>query len=126
MDMETALKFALDIKADDIRAFARSIMEEYESAKDDTDFFIDTDEGEYRFIHKDAIDAIFRESIEELADECYDIEGMKKKMGNLAVYFSFDYDSFADDAKMDGFGHHFSSYDGSEYEQGKYYMFRTN
>lgn len=126
MDTKTALKFALDIKADDIRTFARSIMEEYESAKDDTDFFTDTDEGEYRFIHKDAIDEIFREEIEQLADDCYNLKRMKKQMGNLAKYFNFDYDKFVEDAKMDGFGHHFSSYDGSEYENADWYMFRLN
>lgn len=127
MDTKTALKFAKDIDASDIRAFARAVMEAYETSKDSDDFTAETDEGEYRFIDEDAIKSIHRESIEELVDDCYDLEKMKKSLGNLADYFNFDYSSFAEDCRLiDGYGHHFASYDGNEYENGKFFMFRVN
>jgi hypothetical protein len=119
--------FAKDISASDIRAFARAVMEGYESDRKGIDFTVETDEGEYRFIEEDAIERIHRESIEQLVDDCYDLEKMKKDMGNLANYFNFDYDGFAEDCKnSDGYGHHFAGYDGNEYENGKFYMFRVN
>ena len=127
MKIKTALKFAKEIKASDIRAFARAVMESFENSKDYDDFSADTDEGEYRFIRSDEIDRIHRESIEQIVDECYDLEKIKGGMGNLANYFHFDYDQFAEDCKSnDGFGHHFSGYDGSEHENDDFYMFRTN
>lgn len=122
MNTKTALQFAKDVSADDIRAFARAVMEAYESAHDDNDFTVETEEGEYRFIEEDAIERIHREEIEELVDDCYLSD---KNVPNIVKNY-FDYDSFARDCRLsDGYGHHFSSYDGSEEYEGTYYMFRV-
>lgn len=127
MNTKTALKFAKDISASDIRAFARAVMEGFESDRKGIDFTVETDEGEFRFIHENEIESIHRESIEQFVDDCYDLEKMKKDMGTLANYFNFDYDGFAEDCKnSDGYGRHFASYDGDEYENGNFYMFRVN
>lgn len=123
MDINTALKFAKDISASDIRAFARAVMEGYESARDSDDFTVETDDGEYRFIVEDAIERIHRAEIEDLVDDCY----LADKNIPETIKNYFDYDSFARDCRLsDGYGHHFARYDGNEYENGKYYMFRTN
>lgn len=122
MNTKTALQFAKDISADDIRAFARAVMEAYENARDDNDFTVETEEGEYRFIEEDAIERIHREEIEELVDECY----LSDKNIPETIKRYFDYDSFARDCRLsDGYGHHFSSYDGSEENNGNYFMFRV-
>lgn len=127
MKIKTALKFAKDISASDIRAFARAIMEEYESDREGIDFTVETDEGEFRFISDSEIETIHRESIEELVDDCYDLEKIKNNLGNLANYLNFNYDGFARDCLINyGYGHHFASYDGNEYEQDNFYMFRVN
>ncbi len=122
MNRKTALKFAKDINADDIRVFAREVIEAYESARNDCDFTVDTSEGEYRFIEEDSIERIHREEMETLVDDCY----LSDKNIPEIIKRYFDYDSFARDARrFDGYGHHFSSYDGSEYEIDSYYMFRV-
>lgn len=123
MNTKTALMFAKDISASDVRAFARAVMEEYESASNDRDFTVETDEGEYRFIHEDEIESIHLEEIENLVDDCY----LSDKNIPEIVKQYFDYNSFAHDCRLsDGYGHHFSSYDGSEENNGKYFMFRVN
>jgi hypothetical protein len=120
MNTKTALKFAKDISASDIRAFARAVMEAYETSRNDNDFTVETEEGEYRFIEEDAIERIHREEIEELVDDCYLSEA-----SDICKRY-FDYDSFVRDCRLsDGYGHHFSSYDGSEENEGTYYMFRV-
>lgn len=123
MNTKTALQFAKDISADDVRAFARAVMEGYESAKDYNDFTVETEEGEYRFVDEDAIERIHREEIESVVDDCYLSDKNIPKM----IKRYFDYDSFARDCRLsDGYGHHFSSYDGSEEQNGNYFMFRVN
>lgn len=123
MDTKTALKIAKILDSEAIREDARAILEAYKEQKD---FVVELNEGEYRIIHDNAIDDIFDREIRELADECYDIEGIKKKMGNVGRYFTFDYDSFVRDCRYDGYGHHFSSYDGSEESVGPWNIFRVN
>ena len=123
MNIKTALQFAKDISAADVRAFARAVMEAYEIARDDDDFTVETEEGEYRFIEEDAIERIHREEIENLVDDCY----LSDKNIPEMIKRYFDYDSFARDCRLsDGYGHHFSSYDGSEEQNGNYFMFRVN
>ncbi len=122
MNTKTALKFAIDISADDIRAFARAVVEAYDNAKDGNDFTVETEEGEYRFIKEDAIERIHREEIESVVDDCY----LSDKNIPEMIKRYFDYDSFARDCRLsDGYGHHFSSYDGSEENNGTYFMFRV-
>lgn len=127
MDTKIALQIAKEINVSDLREAARTILEAFENAEDSSDFTVDFGNIEYRIIHDDAIETIHRASIAEMVDDCYDLEGMKRKMGNLAAYMEFDYDSFARDCRMsDGYGHHFSSYDGEEIEVENWHIFRTN
>jgi len=90
----------------------------------DNDFEVDIDGGSYRFIDADDIDEIWTDSLIELLHDCYEVPD------NLANYI--DYDKWADDCKVDGMGHHFSGYDGSEYEACndknviQWHIFRTN
>ena len=123
MNTKTALQFAKDISADDVRAFARAVMDAYDSARDADDFTVETDEGEYRFIEEDAIERIHREEIENIVDDCY----LSDKNIPEMIKRYFDYDSFARDCRLsEGYGNHFSSYDGSEEQNGNYFMFRVN
>lgn len=123
MNTKIALQFAKDIHADDIRAFASAVMDAYDSARNGNDFTVETEEGEYRFIEEDVIESIHREEIETLVDDCY----LSDKNIPEMIKRYFDYDSFARDCRLsDGYGHHFSSYDGSEEQNGNYFMFRVN
>ena len=122
METKTALKIAKILDSEALREDARAILD----AHDSDDFTVELNEGEYRIIHDNAIEDIFDSEIRELADDCYDVEGIKEKMGNVGRYFTFDYDSFVEDCRMDGYGHHFSGYDGSEESVGPWNIFRVN
>lgn len=122
MDTKTALKIALEIDHSDIRSDARDIL----SAYNGKDFIVELGRKEYRIIHDDVIDDIFDSQLRELVDECYDIEEIKEKMGNVGRYFTFDYDSFVDDCRIDGYGHHFASYNGEEIEVSNWHIFRVS
>lgn len=114
---------------------------EYLTDTEDDDF----EAGGYRFIHKDAIDKIMEDElsgdtymlgcftdwfladlldmplrfIEKLQEaEAYDAIGELILAKGLMPELVESYVS------SDGYGHHFNSYDGSEYEFGNYYMFR--
>lgn len=83
------------------------------------DFYIEPENGgEYRLIHKDAIEVIYYESIIELIKDCYNL--------NLPDFVEVDWDATVENCKVDGYGHHFSSYDHSEEYAEDYYIFRTN
>jgi len=86
--------------------------------ENDSDFYIEIDGEEYRLIHEGDIDEIWEESLEELLRDCYEVP---KELENY-----IDYEKWVDDCKYDGKGHHFGTYDGSEYEAGGWYIFRTN
>ena len=83
-----------------------------------TDFTMDIDGGEYRFIETGDIEGIWTDSLIELLEECYTVPDYVKPY--------VDYDAWAEDCKMDGMGHHFGSYDGNEYETNHWHVFRTN
>lgn len=105
----------------------------------------DIQSDSYRAIHKDSIDEIMEEEL--LSDRyvlgCFndwfiaDITGLSldavqkaqksdsyELLGELMVTHIEEVVSSY--VSMDGYGHHFSSYDGSEEEVGDYYIFRTN
>lgn len=118
MNTKTALQIAQYIEADDIRAKAREIME-----LADDDFRVEGGRAAYRIIEEDAIERIHDDEMRELVDACYLADRHIPDM--LRSYF--DYERFARDCRMsDGYGHLFSSYDGSEETFGSYYVFRTN
>lgn len=127
MDMQTALQIAKELDVSDIRTDARAILEAFESARDREDFTVDFGRIEYRIISDDEIEAIHRREIEDLVDDCYNLEKVRKELGGVGRYLTFDCDAFARDARIsDGYGHHFASYDGAEIEVGNYHIFRVN
>lgn len=91
----------------------------------DDDFTFDFDGNEYRIIKDAAIWAIYAEAIEKTVKDCYsDVLKLDAIPSFIAV--SIDWEQTAKNAYVDGYGHQFSYYDGSEYEAGGYYIFRTN
>jgi len=102
------------------------IIEALESLRDcygESEFTLDFDGNEYRLIGEDAIWDIYVDSIKEIVEDCYDL-----KLNDMPdfVALSIDWEQTAKNAYVDGYGHTFSGYDGSEEEAGKYYIFRTN
>lgn len=92
---------------------------------DDNNF--EFDGNEYRLIKsdEDSIWPIYRDAIQRVVEDCYsDVLKLDKIPSFIAV--SVDWEQTAKNAYADGYGHEFSSYDGSEYEAGGYYIFRTN
>ena len=90
---------------------------------EEEDFTIELEGEEYRFIHKDSIDEIYKETIKDIVTDCYDLN-----LDEIPSFISFniDWDKTAENCMVDGYGHTFSSYDSSEVEVGNYYIFRTN
>ncbi len=109
---------ALNI-SDDVR---EDIIDEIEELEHEltasNDFTFDLDGAEYRFIHNSCIDDIYREEIIETIKDCYNLD--------LPDFIEIDWDATVDNCLVDGYGHHFSSYDHSELEVGEWYIFRTN
>ena len=85
----------------------------------DDDFWFDFPSGEMRIISKKVIDELWTESLIEQIQDCYELD-------SVPSFVEIDWEKTADNCKIDGMGHHFSSYDGSENETENYYLFRTN
>lgn len=102
---------------------ARAAIETLRDKIGEDDFTFDFDGSEYRIISESAIWNIYVEEIRQLVENCYDL-----KLNNIPdfVAWSIDWEQTAKNAYADGYGHTFSNYDGSEYEAGGYYIFRTN
>jgi len=86
------------------------------------DFMTHIDGCEYRFIHEDIIWGTYVEKIRQITEDCYNIPELH--------WLSIDWEETAENCFADGYGHTFSSYDGSEEEcvfgQENYYIFRIN
>jgi len=86
------------------------------------DFYVELDGNEYRFIDENHIWEIYVESIKEMVQDCYDL--------NVPDWIAVDWEETAENCHVDGYGHHFSHYDGSEdectFNGDTYYIFRTN
>lgn len=102
---------------------AREAIETLREKIGEDDFTFDFDGNEYRIIADSAIWDIYVETIKEIVNDCYDLK-LDKIPDFVSV--SIDWEKTAQNAYVDGYGHTFSSYDGSEYESGGYYIFRTN
>jgi len=85
------------------------------------DFQIILEGSEYRFIDESEIEDIYAESIRELFNSCYNLNDIPD-----VLLCHIDWDGVIRDCMIDGYGHHFSSYDSYEYNAGQYYIFRTN
>lgn len=109
------------MNSDDIIEALENIDSEYSD-----DFTFDFDGNEYRCIHRDSIWDTYVGTIQEIVNDCYDLN-LDKLPGFIAV--SIDWEQTAQNAYADGYGHTFSSYDNSEIEPSagnKHYIFRTN
>lgn len=88
----------------------------------DNDFTIEIDGEEYRFINEGVIWETYINTIKEITEDCYEIDAPS--------WLAIDWDKTAENCFVDGYGHTFSIYDGSEIEytfnEENYYIFRTN
>lgn len=99
-------------------------IEDIKSAYSD-DFTFEFDGAEYRVIHNMAIWGIYVETIKSIVKDCYsDVINLDKIPSFICV--SIDWEATAHQAYSDGYGHTFSSYDGSELLVNHHYIFRTN
>lgn len=88
-----------------------------ESANNFDDFTFEFDGNDYRIISDDSIETIYREEMEDIIKDCYDLS-------NIPNFIEIDWDKTIENCSHDGYGNHFSSYDGSEIECQGYYIFR--
>jgi hypothetical protein len=84
------------------------------------DFLVEFDGAEYRVIDNDDIWPIYVEGIKEITQDCYLTEG------ELPSFIAVDWEETAENCMVDGYGHHFSSYDGGHSETDSFHIFRTN
>lgn len=109
----------------DIASYIFEALEEIEQHIGEDDFTLDFDGAEYRIISESDIWEIYRDAIKDIVEDCYsDVLNLDKIPPFIAV--SIDWEQTAKNAYADGYGHTFSSYDGSEEEAAGYYIFRTN
>jgi hypothetical protein len=102
---------------------AREAIEELRENIDQDDFRFDFDGNEYRIIGEGAIWRIYVDEIRNIVEDCYELN-LDKIPSFVSV--SIDWEQTAQNAYSDGYGHTFSSYDGSEIEAAGFYVFRTN
>lgn len=106
---------------DEAREAIETLRENINNGEED--FTFDFDGNEYRIISEDAIWGIYVETIKDIVNDCYELN--LDKLPDF-IAFSIDWEKTAENAYVDGYGHTFSSYDGSEEEAAEYYIFRTN
>ena len=86
------------------------------------DFTVEIDGEEYRFINEGVIWETYINTIKEITEDCYEIDAPS--------WLAIDWEETAENCFVDGYGHTFSSYDGSEIEytfnEENYFIFRTN
>lgn len=98
----------------------RELAQTIETEERHDDFTIEFDGAEYRLISEDDIWGIYKDGIRDITEECY-LDGKE-----LPSFLSVDWEETAKNCFEDGYGHHFSGYDGSESESNGWYVFRTN
>ena len=86
------------------------------------DFYIDglwyeCGSREIRIIRTSEIENIYYDSTVDLIKDCYNLD--------LPSFIEIDWDATVENCKVDGFGHHFSSWDGSEHETKNFYYFKN-
>ena len=104
-----------------------SLQEFVEEFTDTDDQTIEFDGNEYRIIRESDIWGIYCDEIKEIVSGSYDLT-LDKLPAFIAI--EIDWEQTAENAYTDGYGHTFSSFDGSEIEvsiNGKieFYVFRT-
>lgn len=121
---KSMIQTIVDFTVDD---FSLSQLKELDALIDSNlsdDFYIELPNNgyEYRIITSEDIADILEESLEDLVNDCYNIDELTSS-GWLSNYITIDYERMARDTH---YGEHFSSYDGSEESDSDYYYFRTN
>lgn len=100
------------------------LMADKLESEDCEDFTVELEGAEYRFISSKVIDDVYYFETVDLIKDSYNLE--------VPHFIEIDWDKTVENCKVDGFGHHFSSYDGSEVyvscsqSNMEYYIFRTN
>lgn len=98
---------------------ARELVQQLEFEED---FFQEIDGQEYRFIKDSVIWDVYVDEIQEVTRDCYGIKAPE--------WVAIDWEKTAENCHVDGYGHHFSSYDGSEieydFDDQSWWIFRTN
>lgn len=88
--------------------------------EDCVDYWFELEGGEVRIISEDHIDELWTDSLIEQVKECYDLS-------NVPSFVEIDWNQTAENCKVDGMAHHFSTYDGdTELDVENVYIFRTN
>jgi hypothetical protein len=100
-----------------------SVVEAVLNTAIEGDFYIEIDNLAIRIIKNDVIWSIYKESIEELVTDCYDLN-----LDNMPSFvdFTIDWQGTAQNCFIDGYGHHFSGYDSSEHETTNFWYFLNN
>ena len=105
----------------DNRQELQDFIDEFDLSESDQT--IDFDGNEYRIIRDSDIWDIYRDTIQGIVEDCYDLN-LDKVPDFIAL--SIDWEQTAQNAYVDGYGHTFSSHDGSEIETSLHWIFRTN
>lgn len=121
---KSIIRTILDFTDDDFSLSEIKQLDELIDSNISEDFYIELPNNgyEYRIIDNTSISSILKESLEQLVDDCYDMDQITSS-GWLSNYITIDYERMARDTY---YGDHFSSYDGSEESDDDYYYFRTN
>jgi hypothetical protein len=119
------LKFEEIIGALDVTPTQEELEDLLEKIDSEVDFDIELDGKEYRFIRDVNIWDIYFESQMDLIKDCY------FPRDGLPWWVEIDWDKTIQNVlDADGYGNHFSTYDGSEemvlHENENYYIFRIN
>ena len=116
--LEMIQDLQLDINRDEVREIERYVNSE-------NDFYVEIDGCVFRFIAEQEVFGIYVDSVEQMVQQCY------LTVPELPYWVEIDWKKTAENLyASDGYGHHFSTYDGNEYEfklgEENYYLFRTN
>ena len=116
---ELVKEHSIDISDEDTR---QEYIDTIENAIESDNSTIELDGMEFRLINEDAIREIYQDSQEELIQDCY-LSNLKE----IPWWLEIDWEATVQNClDSDGYGHHFSTYDGSELYTDGYYIFRTN
>lgn len=113
--------YPVDSEDTDNRQELQDFIDEFDLS--DSDQTVEFDGNEYRIIRDSDIWDIYRDEIQSIVEDCYDLN-LDKVPGFIAL--SIDWEQTAKNAYVDGYGHTFSSYDHSEIETADHWIFRTN
>lgn len=105
------IEFTSEVLGIECKDFRKELFDNLADYKDD--FYIDNGQSEYRFISDAAIEDIHTEEVKDLVQDCY-LNGTDL---DKYPWIVIDWEETAENVRRsDGYGHHFSSYDGS-YEE---------